>query len=101
MTIELQIGPEVIRSYKSLAYTPWHALAEFVDNSTQSYFTHRDTLDAEFRKSGEGLTVSIDYHKAKGKISIRDNAMGMSLDELKRALHVGLPPEDTSGRSKY
>jgi hypothetical protein len=101
MTVEFQFGPEVIRSYKRLAYTPWHALAEFVDNSTQSYFNHRTELDEEYDKDADQLTVSIDYNQAKGYIRVRDNAMGMSFAELKHALHVGRPPADTSGRSKY
>ena len=101
MTVQMQIGPEVIRSYKRLAYTPWHALAEIVDNSTQSYFSNKSVLDAEYDKKAEKLTVTIDYDRKKGRIRITDNAMGMSLDELKNALHVGKPPADTSGRSKY
>jgi len=97
----MQIGPEVIRSYKRLAYTPWHALAEFVDNSTQSYFNNREVLDDAYDKQSETLTVKITYNKAQGRIRIWDNAMGMSLQELKHALQVGRPPADTSGRSKY
>ena len=100
MSISLQIGPEIISSYKRLAYTPWHALAEFVDNSTQSYFNNRQRLDSVFGDSDK-LTVTINYDKANGALTIEDNAMGMSYDELKRALHVGLPPKDISGRSKY
>jgi hypothetical protein len=103
MAIQLQIGLDVIHSYKRLAYTPWHALAEFVDNSTQSYFDHKDELDALYSKEGEGLTVSITYDReqSNGFLRIADNATGMSEDELSRALHVALPPLNTSGRSKY
>ena len=100
MSIQLQIGPEVIKSYKRLAYTPWHALAEFVDNSTQSYFNNRIELDKVF-DGKEKLTVSIEYDKRKGILRVTDNAMGMSYDELENALHVGMPPKNTSGRSKY
>lgn len=45
MSIPFQIGFDAITSYKRLAYTPWHAIAEFVDNSTQSYFNNREQLD--------------------------------------------------------
>jgi hypothetical protein len=101
MSIQLQIGPEVIRSYKRLAYTPWHALAEFVDNSTQSYFNNRAQLDKIFDRKDK-LTVYIEYDKRKeGMLRVTDNAMGMSYKELEHALHVGLPPKNTSGRSKY
>jgi hypothetical protein len=105
MDIQLQIGLDVINSYKRLAYTPWHALAEFVDNSTQSYFDNKAKLDEKYAKNvdGEKLTVSIAYDKdqSDGFLRISDNAMGMSESELRRALHVALPPLNTSGRCKY
>ena len=102
MSVQLQLGLEVIHSYKRLAYTPWHAIAEFVDNSTQSYFNNREVLDAALADAGEKLSVHIVYdHGNGGMIRIVDNAMGMSLDELGNALRVGFPPVITSGRSKY
>lgn len=103
MDIQLQIGLDAINSYKRLAYTPWHAIAEFIDNSTQSYFDNDEILKQLYSKEGEGLTVSITYDKDApgGLLRIADNAMGMSEDELRRALHVALPPKNTSGRSKY
>lgn len=102
MAIQLQIGLDAISSYKRLSYTPWHALAEFVDNSTQSYFDHKEDLDRAFEREGAGLRVSIVYGKENdGFLRIFDNAMGMSYEELERALHVAMPPKDTTGRSKY
>jgi hypothetical protein len=56
MALTLQVGPEVINSYKRLAYTPWHALAEFVDNSTQSYFNNKAVLDKVYSKTDDKLT---------------------------------------------
>lgn len=100
----LTIGLDAISSYKRLAYTPWHAIAEFVDNATQSYFDHRAELDAAYDAEGEpGLAVYITYdpHKQGGFLRISDNAMGMSSEELVNALHVALRPANTSGRSKY
>lgn len=101
MTIQLQLGLEVIQSYKRLSYTPWHAIAEFIDNSTQSYFDNKALLDTEYAKTGECLEVAVVYDKDSGLLRITDNAMGMSYDELDRALHVGARPENTSGRSQY
>jgi hypothetical protein len=100
--MNLQLGLDVIRSYKRLAYTPWHALAEFVDNSTQSYKNNQSALDAEFERTGDRLEVSIIYERdGEGLVQIVDNAMGMTWDELEYALHVGAPPADTSGRSQF
>ncbi len=100
MTIQLQLGLDVIRSYKRLSYTPWHAIAELVDNSTQSYFNNRSDLDAIF--GSEILTVSVVYSRDNGGLlRVSDNAMGMSEDELEYALYVGARPTVTTGRSKF
>ena len=102
MPIQLQLGFEIIQSYKRLAYTPWHAIAELVDNATQSYFDNQEALDAAFSSSGEELTIGIVYDRENGgMLRVSDNAMGMSFDELQRGLRLGVPPADTSGRSKY
>lgn len=101
MALELKIGLDAINSYKRLAYTPWHALAEFVDNSTQAYFDNQETLDKAFAEEQEILEVSIAYDKDADLLRISDNSIGMSLLDLEHALHVALPPKNTSGRSKY
>jgi hypothetical protein len=98
---ELRLGFEVIRSYKRLSYEPWSALAEFVDNSTQSYFNNRDALDSAYATEEALLVVSIRYDRNADELSISDNAMGMDEADLERALVVGAPPPDTSGRSRY
>jgi hypothetical protein len=98
--IALELG--AIRSFKRLSYTPWHALAEFVDNSTHSYFSHRDELDAAYAASGTGLAVDIDYTPEDGgEIAVHDNAMGMSEDELSNALVIGQPAREPRWRSRY
>ncbi|HET7569927.1 MAG TPA: ATP-binding protein [Gammaproteobacteria bacterium] len=102
MALELKIGLDSITSYRRLAYSPWHAIAEFVDNATQSYFNCRQELDDALARENERLEVRIVYERDNGGLlRVFDNAMGMSYEELERALHVGLPPENTSGRSKY
>lgn len=100
--MQLVLGPDVLRSYKRLPYTTWHALAEFVDNSTQNYFDNRKALDDAYKSEGkDGLEVRISYSKDDGLIRISDTAMGMDLKTLTRAMQIGLPPEDPSGRSRY
>ena len=44
--MKLELGLDVLRWYKRLPYKPWHALAEFVDNSTQSYFNNKAALES-------------------------------------------------------
>ena len=104
--MEFEIGLNSISSYKRLSYSPWHAIAEFIDNSTQSYFDNREELDrAHVDNSVRPVRVDITY-RAKtdefgGSLVINDNAMGMSLDELDYAMKVAFPPDNCSGRSKY
>ena len=100
--IQLELGLQVIQSYKRLAYTPWHAIAELVDNSTQSYFDNRSILDEVLAEQDDSLTVGIAYESTgDGLLRVSDNAMGMSHEELVNALKVGYPPRNTSGRSKF
>ncbi|MEY2480244.1 MAG: hypothetical protein QOI04_1171 [Verrucomicrobiota bacterium] len=101
--MKLQLGPEIISSYKRLAYQAWYALAEFVDNSTQSYFDNKKALDQAYAAKREKLTVEINAGKdPRGEfIRIKDNSIGMDEPELKKAVYVGRPPSDTSGRSRY
>jgi hypothetical protein len=104
-TLELGFTSNAISSYRRLSYTAWHALAEFVDNSTQSFFDNRDALGVAFsKKLGNDpgpLTVRIKYERAGGTLTIKDNAMGMDLQDLTRALQIAMPPPNPNGRSQY
>ncbi len=99
--MELKFGNSVINSYKRLSYTPWYAFAEFVDNSTQAYFDHKKELDETLRKESKCLQVNIEYAPDLDKIVIKDNSFGMDYETLQKALTIGLPPENNTGRSKY
>jgi hypothetical protein len=95
------IENNVIASYKRLSYDAWYAFAEFVDNSTQSYFDNREILDKEYAKTGDKLRISIDYNRERDTIVIIDNSIGMDNEGLEKAFKVGQPPENPHGRSKY
>jgi len=102
--LRFKIENNVIQSYKRLAYTPWHAIAEFVDNSTQSFFDNREVL-TRLAESNLKLTcplrVVIEYDASNDLFRVEDNAMGMSFDELTHALHLSKPPNNTTGRSQF
>jgi hypothetical protein len=102
MDIEFRFGPETIESYRRLTYTPWSAIAEFVDNSTQSFFNNRKDLEAALEEKDERLRIDVSYDKrGSGTLRISDNAMGMNLDELAYAVRVGARPQNQDGRSRY
>ena len=98
---DLAVGPRAIGAYSRLSYTMWHALAEFIDNSTQSRFNYRNILDEVLKSEATPLTVDITHDKLGKEIRIRDNSIGMSREDLQSALQIAHPTPDSKGRSKY
>ncbi|MDQ0919161.1 ATP-binding protein [Paenibacillus sp. V4I5] len=101
---KLNIRPTsgVYATYKRLSYQPWSAIAEFVDNSTQSFFDHIDLLKnvPSFNK----LRIEIHYeeHASGGDVlTIKDNAFGMEIDEFERAIILDKPPANKRGRNEF
>lgn len=98
---ELTVGPQAISAYSRLSYTMWFALAEFVDNSTQSRLNYGNLIDDVLRQEGRPLTVSIIHDRPNKTLTIEDNSIGMSKDDLVAALRIAHPTADSKGRSKY
>lgn len=91
----------VYATYKNIKYDPWTAIAEFVDNSTQSYYDN--ALKLKGLKYWKGLNVDIVCEKNAidgDKIIIRDNAYGMSFNDFQRAIILDSPPKKFS-RSEF
>jgi hypothetical protein len=101
--MELVLGYELLESYKRLPYKAWYALAEFIDNSTQSYRNHEDEMKHQFDEEDDMLRISVEFKngKTEGYLIIKDNAYGMNEDVLRKALILGRRPENRSERSKY
>lgn len=97
---ELNIQPQagVIGVFSRLNYKPWYAIAEFVDNSTQSFYSHQERLAVCGIKEVE---VSINYDAKNDILSIHDNAFGMEIDDFARAVKIDSPPENKSGRNEF
>ena len=97
---ELNIQPQagVIGVFSRLNYKPWYAIAEFVDNSTQSFYTHQEELAEQ---GIDGVDIYIDYDADKDILTIVDTAFGMELEDFSRAVKIDSPPEDKSGRNEY
>lgn len=98
---DLSIGPQALSAYSRLSYTMWHALAEFIDNSTQSRLNYDSVIDDVLRAEGSPLVVDIVYNKLERRIRIKDNSIGMTHADLIEALRVAHPTIDSKGRSKY
>ena len=81
--INIRPTSSVYATYKRLSYQPWTAIAEFVDNSTQSFYDHQSELMAQ--KYTKGLTITIDYiddAENGDRLEICDDAYGQIFREL-------------------
>ncbi|MBA3831858.1 MAG: ATP-binding protein [Chthoniobacterales bacterium] len=85
---------------RHLNYKPWYALAEFVDNSIQSFVANRETLiDAGY---SDRLKVEVFLgSESDQRIVIRDNACGISEQNYERAFKPAAAPPDRSGLSEF
>jgi hypothetical protein len=98
MKINIRPKTSVYATYKNINYHPWNALAEFVDNSTQSYYDNIEKL--ENSKYWEFLEIEIIYDKEKRELIIRDNAHGMSFHNFQRAIVLDSKPNNKT-RSEF
>lgn len=101
---KLNIRPDtgVYGTYKRLSYEAWTALAEFVDNSTQSYYDNREKLRST--KYWRGLEIQINYYEDRvngDELVIIDNAYGMNYSDFQRAIILDRPPLKTTGRNEF
>ncbi len=96
LNIQPQAG--VLGVFSRLNYKSWYAIAEFVDNSTQSFYNNESVLNANGIKT---ITVQIEYDFDKNILKITDNAYGMEMADFSRAVKVDSPPESNNGRNEF
>ena len=97
---QLNIQPQagVIGVFSRLNYKPWYAIAEFVDNSTQSFYSN----EKELKRNGiYELNVDIVYDFEKDILTIKDDAYGMEINDFHRAIKVDSIPEKQGGRNEF
>jgi hypothetical protein len=97
---QLNIQPQagVIGVFSRLNYKPWYAIAEFVDNSTQSFYSHQEELAAHGINEVE---ISINYDAENDVLTIIDDAFGMEFTDFARAVKVDSPPDNKNGRNEF
>src|SRR3990172_2859396 len=99
--VNIRPGVSILSVLRHLNYKPWYALAEFVDNSIQSFLDYQEEL-----KLIEGpdyrLKVTIDINlKDDGQITIRDNAAGIHYKDYVRAFRPAAIPLDQEGLCEF
>ncbi len=99
-TVNIRPGVGVLALFPHMNYKPWFALAEFVDNAVQSYFSKQLQLELA---DGEDfkLLVEITISPSGDRIIVQDNAAGIYADEYDRAFVTASPPPDANGLSQF
>ena len=100
LSINIRTDSGVYGTFRRISYRPWSAIAEFIDNSTQNYFNHKQEI-AETTGVGPALEIGVFYDSGAKTLTVVDNANGMGWSELERAIQLNKPPADTTGRSEF
>ena len=99
--INIRPGVSILSVLPHLNYRPWFALAEFVDNSIQSFQDYRESI-AETDGPDVRLRVDIETDPNDGgSIAIRDNAAGIHDKDFARAFRPAELPPDRSGLCEF
>jgi len=99
ITLNIQPNAGILNVFSRLNYKPWYAIAEFVDNATQSYFSHIHELKSI--KGFKKLIININYYEKIDTLYIKDNAYGMNIEEFKRAILLDSSNGEQQGRNEF
>ncbi|MBD5436377.1 MAG: hypothetical protein HDR36_07710 [Treponema sp.] len=99
-TEELNIQPEasILEVFSNLSYKVWYAIAEFVDNSTQSFYSNEEMLKEHGINS---VNIEINYDICKNELTITDDAFGMEYEDFVRAIKLDSKPHTTGTRNEF
>jgi hypothetical protein len=98
-SVSIATKPLVYSAFRYINNKVYNALAEYVDNSIQSYKDHKSLLS--ILNPNHKLTVWIDIDTSREVITIKDNAFGISDEYYERAFELANIPLDASGLNEF
>lgn len=100
--VDVGIRPNssILSVLSHLNYKAWYAVAEFVDNSIQSYLSNRDELRALHGDTYK-LKIRVWLDQQNKLIEVTDNAAGIKGTDYPRAFRPAEIPTDCSGLSEF
>ncbi|MEI6823438.1 MAG: ATP-binding protein [Bacteroidota bacterium] len=96
--VSIKFKPGAYNLFRSLKYKVWLALAEYVDNSVQSYLYNKDAL-LNINNGNYKFKIEIIY--ASDHIIIRDNAAGINTENIQRAFEPANIPNNNTGLNEF
>ena len=98
--VSIATKPLVYEVFRFINNKVWNALAEYIDNSIQSYLDHKELLQS-INPNGGKLKVSIDIDFNNDTIIIEDNAYGITKENYQRAFELANIPLDNKGLNEF
>jgi hypothetical protein len=99
-TVGIRPNSSILSVLSHLNYKAWYAVAEFVDNSIQSYLSNRTELRALHGDSYK-LKVRVWLDQQNKLIEVSDNAAGIKGADYPRAFRPAEIPTDRTGLSEF
>lgn len=99
-TVGIRPNSSILSVLSHLNYKAWYAVAEFVDNSIQSYLSNREELRA-LHGDGYKLKVRVWLDQQNKLIEVTDNAAGIKGVDYPRAFRPAEIPTDRTGLSEF
>lgn len=99
MELNIQPPASILNVFSRLSYKPWYAIAEFVDNSTQSFISHEEELSSS--PNFDKLIVDVRYNAQNNTLTVTDNAFGMEIDRFRDAILLDSRNESQTGRNEF
>lgn len=96
-TVNIQPTTGYLSILPAINYRAWFALAEFVDNSIQSYLDNKNKL----KSLHPNYKLKIAIYVSRNEIRILDNAAGILQKDFSRAFRAAARPENTKGLSEF
>lgn len=96
--VSIKFKPGAYNLFRSLKYKVWLAMAEFVDNSVQSYLSNKDEL---FKIHNSNYQFKIDITYNNDIIIINDNAAGINTLNIQRAFEPANIPDNNTGLNEF
>ena len=98
--INIRPSVSILSALRHLNYKIWFALAEFVDNSIDSFLKYQKEIK-EIEHPDFKLIVEIKIDSNNKKIIISDNAAGIHQQDFARAFRTAELPPDNTGLSEF
>nr|TWR36758.1 ATP-binding protein [Cronobacter turicensis] len=94
--VDIRPGVSILAVLRHLNYKPWFAIGEFVDNALQSFLAKTGTNILK------KVTIEINIDSTiPARISIKDDAFGIPLEDFPRAFKPASIPPDNTGLSEF